>query len=253
VRDFLLGATLVNGRGEVLSFGGQVIKNVAGYDVSRLLAGSLGCLGVIAEVSLKVMPVAPATATLRFELDQAEALRRLQAWGGQPLPINASAWWKGSLLLRLRGAMAAVQAALASMKQLGGVAIDAERAAAFWDGLRNHGDEYFLHARSAVQADPEMVLWRLSVPQTAAPLALEGDQLIEWGGAQRWLLTPQPASQVRDAASQAGGHATIFRAQHKTAGVFAPLQSPLDEIHRELKKSFDPTGLFNPGRMYPGL
>ena len=253
VRDFLLGATLVNGRGEVLSFGGQVIKNVAGYDVSRLLAGSLGCLGVIAEVSLKVMPVAPATATLRFELDQAEALRRLQAWGGQPLPINASAWWKGSLLLRLRGAMAAVQAALASMKQLGGVAIDAERATAFWDGLRNHADEYFMQARAAVQADPDMALWRLSVPQTAAPLALEGDQLIEWGGAQRWLLTSQPASQVRDAASQAGGHSTIFRAQRKTPGVFAPLQSPLDEIHRELKKSFDPTGLFNPGRMYPGL
>ena len=253
VRDFILGATVVNGRGEVLSFGGQVIKNVAGYDVSRLLAGSMGSLGVIAEVSLKVMPMAPATATVRFEIDQATALKRLNEWGGQPLPVNASAWWDGTLVLRLRGALAAVQAALARMKNEGGVVIEPELASPFWTGLRNHSDEFFSKAQAAVKADPAMALWRLSVPQTAAAMNLPGELLIEWGGAQRWLLSAHPAGAVRDAASQAGGHATLFRAQDKSAGVFAPLQSPLDQIHRDLKKSFDPTGLFNPGRLYPGL
>lgn len=253
VRDFVLGATLVNGRGEVLSFGGQVMKNVAGYDVSRLLAGSMGTLGVIAEVSLKVLPIAPATATVRFEVDEAAALARLNAWGGQPLPINASAWWDGALLLRLRGALAAVQTALAGMKQQGATVVDPEAASPFWTGLRNHSDEYFQRAESAVKTNPATALWRLSVPQTAPPLKLAGEQLIEWGGAQRWLVSALPAAQVRDAATQVGGHATLFRAQDKAAGVFAPLQSPLDQIHRDLKKSFDPTGLFNPGRLYPGL
>ena len=253
VRDFVLGATVVNGRGEVLSFGGQVMKNVAGYDVARLMAGSMGTLGVIAEVSLKVLPIAPATATVRFELDEATALARLNAWGGQPLPVNASAWWDGALLLRLRGALAAVQAALAGMKRQGGMVVEPELAAPFWTGLRNHTDEFFQRAQAAVQTNPGMALWRLSVPQTAAPMNLDGEQLIEWGGAQRWLLSALPAAQVRDAAIQAGGHAALFRAQDKAAGVFAPLQSPLDQIHRELKKSFDPTGLFNPGRLYPGL
>jgi glycolate oxidase FAD binding subunit len=253
VRDFVLGATVINGRGEVLSFGGQVMKNVAGYDVSRLLAGSMGTLGVIAEVSLKVLPIAPATATVRFELDEATALNRLNAWGGQPLPINASAWWDGALLLRLRGALAAVQAALAHMKQQGGAVVGPDDASPFWAGLRHQSDEYFERATHAVKTNPGTALWRLSVPQTAPPLNLNGEQLIEWGGAQRWLVSALPAAQVRDAATQVGGHATLFRGQDKSAGVFAPLQSPLDQIHRDLKKSFDPTGLFNPGRLYPGL
>ena len=140
VRDYVLGATMLNGRGEVLSFGGQVMKNVAGYDVSRLLAGSLGTLGVILEVSLKVMPVAPATVTLRMEMDQATALARLNDWGGQPIPLNASAWWDGNLILRLRGALAAVQAARA---RLGGDVVEPEHASPFWHGLRDHTDEFF--------------------------------------------------------------------------------------------------------------
>lgn len=253
VRDFVLGATVVNGRGEVLSFGGQVMKNVAGYDVSRLLAGSLGTLGLIAEVSLKVLPIAPATATVRFEMDEASALRQLNLWGGQPLPINASAWWDGNLVLRLRGALAAVQAALAGMKRQGGQAVEPEQGSAFWAGLRDHRDDFFVRAQQRVLADANAALWRLSLPQTAPPLGLKGELLIEWGGGQRWLLSSEAAATVRDAAVQAGGHATLFRGQDKSAGVFAPLQSPLDQIHRDLKKSFDPTGLFNPGRLYSGL
>ena len=252
VRDYVLGATLLNGRGEVLTFGGQVMKNVAGYDVSRLLAGSLGTLGVILEVSLKVLPVAPATLTLRLELDQASALARLNAWGGEPLPLNASAWWDGNLLVRLSGAVAAVHAA---RTRIGGDVINADDAAPFWQGLRNHDDEFFAAAHAAVDgANPAgAALWRLSVPQTAAPLALPGDLLIEWGGAQRWLCSPAPASTVREAVAAVGGHATLFAALDKSAGVFAPLSAPLARIHRELKTSFDPARVFNPGRLYPGL
>jgi glycolate oxidase FAD binding subunit len=248
VRDYVLGATLLNGRAEVLSFGGQVMKNVAGYDVSRLLAGSLGTLGVILEVSLKVLPLAPATATVRFELAQISAMQKINEWSGLPLPINASAWWDGMLVVRLRGALAAVQSALVA---LGGDVIEPTQAITFWRGLRNQTDEYFEKARAAVAHGG--ALWRLSVPPTAPPLAVSGEQLIEWGGAQRWLCTALPAALVRDAATLAGGHATLFMSNDKSAGAFAPLCAPLDRIHRELKKSFDPQGVFNPGRLYPDL
>ncbi len=251
VRDHLLGATLINGRGEVLSFGGQVMKNVAGYDVARLLAGSMGTLGVIAEVSLKVLPLAAATATLRFDRDQASALQQLNRWGGQPLPINASAWWDGVLVLRLRGAAAAVDAAGVALRPLGGELIDPALADSFWQGLRDHRDEYFDAAHAATARGAS--LWRLALPQTAPVLDLPGETLLEWGGAQRWLSSDAPAGAVRDACAAVGGHATLFRSRDKSPGVFSPLTSPLDRIHRELKRSFDPAGVFNPGRLYPNL
>ena len=249
VRDYVLGATLLNGRAELLSFGGTVMKNVAGYDVSRVLAGSLGIFGVICEVSLKVLPLPPASVTLRLEMDAETAIRRLNEWGGQPLPLNASAWWDGTLVLRLSGAAAAVSAAQA---RIGGEAIEPPAAQAFWQGLRDHRDEFFVGAAKAV--DGGAGLWRLSVPATAPPLKLSGEQLLEWGGAQRWICTSAPAQALRDAAAAAGGHAVLFRARDK-AGVatFAPLRPPLDRIHRELKRSFDPDAIFNPGRLVPGL
>ncbi len=246
LRDHVLGATLLNGSGEIMSFGGQVIKNVAGYDVSRLFAGAMGTLGIVLEVSLKVLPVARASATLRFELDQASALERLHEWGGLPLPLDASAWWDGNLLVRLSGADAAVQGAAL---RLGGESIDATLAGPFWDGLRDHGDDYFVRARRV--AERGGALWRLSLPQTAPVLDLEGDTLVEWHGAQRWLITSQHSAGVRAAAAAVGGHATLFRARSKTPGVFAPLAAPLDRIHRQLKQAFDPAGIFNPGRLYP--
>ena len=247
VRDYVLGATLLDGRGELLSFGGQVMKNVAGYDVSRLLAGAMGVLGVICEVSLKVLPRPPATLTLRLELDEAQALRRLNEWGGRPLPLNASAWWEGTLVVRLAGAAAAVQSARAA---IGGEVIDAAMADPFWDGLRDQRDEFFVGALKAVAAGAG--LWRLSVPSTAPPLKLSGEQLIEWGGAQRWLCTTAPAQTLRDAAAAVGGHATLFRAHRREdGGRPAPLAPPLARIHRELKRAFDPDGLFNRGRLYP--
>lgn len=248
VRDHVLGASLLNARGEVLHFGGTVMKNVAGYDVSRLLAGSMGTLGVILEVSLKVLPIAPATATLRFDCDQPTAIDMLNRWGGHPLPLSASAWWDGTLVLRLRGAEAAVQAA---MHTLGGELIDAGQAELFWRGLRDQSDTFFVNAQNA--AERGVALWRVSVPPATPPLVFSGEQLIEWHGAQRWVSTATPAGLVREAATQAGGYATLFMAKDKSPGAFTPPAAPLADVHRRLKASFDPDGRFNPGRLYPGL
>jgi glycolate oxidase FAD binding subunit len=248
VRDHLLGAVMINGQGELLSFGGTVMKNVAGFDVSRVLAGSMGVLGLITEVTLKVLPLPAAVATLRFEFDQGAALMALNRWGGEPLPIEASAWWDGALVLRLAGAAAAVESAV---HKLGGDAIPADLAASFWTGLRDQRDEFFVGAERAVAGGAR--LWRLSVPSTTPELKLHGEQLIEWGGAQRWVVTPLEPRALREAAAAVGGHATLFRALDKSGGVFAPLSAPLAAIHRRLKASFDPHGVFNPGRLYPDL
>ncbi len=240
VRDYVLGSTLLNGKGELLTFGGQVMKNVAGYDVSRLLAGSLGTLGLITEVSLKVLPRAVAEATLVFELDEAQALAQLNRWGAQPLPVNASCWHAGALMLRLRGAHAAVEAA---KKTLGGQPMDDGAATLLWNALREQTAPFFELAEGEA-------LMRLSVPDTAPPLGL-GPTLIEWGGAQRWLKLPLSATAPQAVPAGIPGHATLFRGGDKSAGVFTPLAAPLDRITRELKKQFDPAGIFNRGRMYP--
>jgi glycolate oxidase FAD binding subunit len=252
VRDYVLGATLVNGRGEVLTFGGQVMKNVAGYDVSRVLAGSLGTLGLIAEVSLKVLPVAPAEATLAFECSQADALRLVNEWGGRPLPLNASCWFEnagaGILYLRLRGAVAAVEAACA---HLGGERQETTGAAAYWQLLRDQQHPWF----AADHDHNGPALWRLSVPQTAPVLAIEGNApLIEWHGAQHWYKAPTGhAARIRSIARAAGGHATLFRtpASHAPGAVprFDVLSAPAARIHRALMQEFDPQGIFNRGRL----
>lgn len=238
VRDFVLGAVMMDGRGEVLHFGGQVMKNVAGYDVSRLLTGSLGTLGLILEVSVKVLPRPVAQQSLQFSMGQAQALHQLNVWGGQPLPISASSWQDGKLSVRLSGARAAVDAAI--IKMGGEPFVDAD---AFWDQLREHQLPFF--------AETAEGLWRLSLPTVAPALQLPGEQLIEWGGAQRWLKTSAPASTIRAAAEAAGGHATLYRGGDKSLGVFHPLKTPVADIHRRLKASFDPAGIFNPQRMYP--
>jgi glycolate oxidase FAD binding subunit len=250
VRDYVLGLTLVNGRGELLVFGGQVMKNVAGYDVSRLMAGALGTLGLIAEVSLKVLPIAPAEATLKFAMSQDEALRRLNDWGGRPLPLNASCWvddaGSRTLYLRLRGAVAAVQAAC---RTLGGERQDNALTAPDWALCRDQRLPWF-------EERGGRDLWRLSVPQTAPVLDLPEPPLVEWHGGQRWVRAEQgDARRLREIATRAGGHATLFApgAQRGAAAVerFAPLAPPLERIHRELKRQFDPAGIFNRGRLHP--
>ena len=265
VRDYVLGVKVLDGKGELLNFGGQVMKNVAGYDVSRLMAGALGTLGLMLEVSLKVLPKPHAEATLRLEMPQDQAIETMNRWGGQPLPLSATCWCDGALTLRLSGARAAVAAARG---KIGGEAVaDAE---AFWRSVREQQLAFFVGgalaptaaagnlvgAKAPPTATPPTnspALWRLSLPSKTAPLALAGAQLIEWGGALRWLTFDGPAALVREAAAQAGGHATLFRGADKSAGAFQPLPAPLMLIHRNLKRSFDPQGLFNPGRLYPDL
>ena len=237
MRDFVLGARLVDGRGNLLAFGGRVMKNVAGYDVARTLAGSLGILGVIVEISLKVLPRPPAETTLRFDMDESRVLGKLTEWGGQPLPISASAWSGGQLALRLSGAPAAISAA---RNALGGEQVD---GIPFWTSLREQQHPFFAG---------DAPLWRVSLPSTAGPLALGTEQMIEWGGALRWVRSTAAAEDIRSRARQLGGHATLFRGGERSK-VFTPLSAGLLGIHRRLKAEFDPAGIFNPGRLYPGL
>ncbi|MFH1658291.1 MAG: glycolate oxidase subunit GlcE [Pseudomonadota bacterium] len=240
VRDFVLGVKLVDGTGQVLNFGGQVMKNVAGYDVSRLIAGSLGTLGVIAEVTLKVLPKPVAETTLVFECDATEAIRRLNEWGGQPLPISASFWHDGQLWLRLSGPRAAVEAATA---KLGGVStVNPEK---HWNSIREQ-------THPAFAASP---LWRLALPSTAPCPGLDGLRAIEWGGALRWYAGEVDGDHqaIRAAAIRLGGHAVLYRAPESLRcleGAFATLPPALLALHRRLKKAFDPQGILNPGRLY---
>jgi glycolate oxidase FAD binding subunit len=241
LRDFVLGSKILDGRGEPLAFGGQVMKNVAGYDVSRLLAGSLGTLGLILEVSLKVLPRPPAELTLRLEMPEGKALENMNRWGGQPLPISASAWQDGELCVRLSGAASGIRAAA---EKIGGGKIAPDQAGRFWTGIREQTDPFFAG---------EGPLWRLSLPSHAPRIDLPGAQLIEWGGSLRWLKTSADAQTVRTAALRAGGHAALFRSAQKAAEAFAPLPKVLARLHRELKSAFDPAGILNPGRLYAEL
>ena len=266
VRDFILGARFINGLGEHLTFGGQVMKNVAGYDVSRLMAGSWGTLGLITEVSLKVLPVQPAEATLMCAgLAQGAALDLLHRWGGQPLPLNASAWVRDDtaqpvadyLFVRLRGAVAAVQSALqtlsADARALGAQVqqMDNAEAAQDWRASGEQALQFF------TPPSADACLWRLSLPQTAPVLDVPQPQYIEWQGAQRWLWAPASAAvALRELAQSVGGHATLFRASaahaevDKAVGVNAPLEAVQQRIQQQLQKQFDPQGVFATGRLY---
>ena len=244
-RDFVLGAKLLDGAGQLKAFGGQVMKNVAGYDVSRLLCGSLGILGLVTEVSLKVLPRPPAEATLEMTLAEADAIGHLNSWGGQPIPISATAWHASQLRVRLSGARAAVDAAAQRFEQTNAARrLDAQSADRFWADLREHRDAFFAG---------DEALWRVSVPSVTPPLGLAGSTLIEWGGALRWVRVAGSADEVRAAARDAGGSATLFRAADKACGAFAPLSPTLAGLHRRIKSEFDPSGIFNPGRMYAEL
>ena len=236
VRDFVLGVRMLDGHGDDLKFGGQVMKNVAGYDVSRLMTGSLGTLGVLLEVSLKVLPRPAEEVTLVFEMDESEAIEQVNRWSGKPLPLSASCYDNSLLSVRLSGTPAAVR--VAQQKMGGALRHD---GAKFWQSVREHTLYFF-------QTDTP--LWRISLPATHPPLTLPGRQLLEWGGAVRWLESAADAQMIRQMAQQAGGQATLFRAKEKPVGVFHPLSRALLNIHQRLKLTFDPHGIFNPGRMY---
>jgi glycolate oxidase FAD binding subunit len=243
VRDYVLGVRMLDGNGNDLNFGGRVMKNVAGYDVSRLMVGSLGTLGLLLEISLKVLPLPAMELTLQMPMDEAEAIHRMNFWAGKPLPVSAFCFCDDRLILRLSGAEPAVRAAHAI---IGGEELS--DATGFWRSIREQQHSFFSTGKP---------LWRLSVKCTTPPLSLPGAQLIEWGGALRWLAADDEGDAVqiavRKMASAAGGHATLFRHGESPTAVFHPLTPPMMRITRRLKEKFDPAGILNPGRMYPEI
>ncbi len=233
VRDFVLGTRVITGLGKHLKFGGEVMKNVAGYDLSRLMAGSFGCLGVITEVSLKVLPKPRLCTSIALEMDSTRALARLAEWGQQPLPISAASHDGRVLRLRLEGGEGSVAAA---HDRLGGESIDP----VYWRALNEHRLDFFTDGRP---------LWRLSLPTNTDVLDLPGEQLIDWAGAQRWLKSSACGSEIRAIVNAVGGHATCY--SHGLDDTpFQPLATPVLRYHRQLKAQLDPHGVFNPGRMY---
>ncbi len=238
-RDLVLGARVLTGRAEVLRFGGEVMKNVAGYDVSRLMVGAYGTLGILLDVSLKVLPIPSVTRTLVQDCSMADALTRMTRWAGQPLPVTATLWDGAQLWVRLAGAGQGVTEAAA---RIGGDPVDDDLAALFWrEQVREQRHDFFAG---------ETPLWRLSLPSSAPPLNLPGSQWIEWGGAQRWLRSELDAATIRARVEAVGGQATLFRGGDRTGAVFHPLPPALLQLHRQLKQAFDPQGILNPGRLY---
>ena len=232
VRDYVLGSRVITGHGTLLRFGGEVMKNVAGYDVSRLMAGSFGCLGLLTEVSMKVLPRPRQCVSLRLEMSTHQALEALAQWGQQPLPISAACHDGEALHVRLEGGEGSV---LSARQRLGGEPLDGN----YWSDLREQ--------RLAFFNDPAP-LWRLSLPIATGELDLPGRQLIDWGGAQRWLKSTAPAAHIREQASTVGGHATGYAMGEDSS---PPLAAALMRYHRALKQQLDPQGVFNPGRLYP--
>lgn len=236
VRDFVLGTRVITGHGKHLRFGGEVMKNVAGYDLSRLMAGSYGSLGVITEVSLKVLPKPRQALSISLDMDSDRALKRLAEWGQQPLPISAACHDGQRLHLRLEGGEGSVAAA---HDRLGGERLDA----AYWADLNEHRLSFF---------DEDQPLWRLSLPHNTPRLSLPGLQMIDWGGAQRWLKSDAEAAFIRKVVDEVGGHVTCY-SHGLIDSPFQPLPAALMRYHRNLKQQLDPGGIFNPGRLYAEL
>ena len=239
VRDAVLGVQILNGKAEILSFGGQVMKNVAGYDLSRLMAGSLGTLAIILQVSFKVMPRPTAETTLVREVDARQALSLMNQWATNPLPLSGLCWANGVLYTRLSGSRASIDSAA---KKLGGDLLS--DGAGFWRRLRDQNLGFF---------DTQTSLWRLSVAPATPMSDLNGQWLLDWGGAQRWLISDEEPERVFRAAAELGGHACRFRSDDRSAKVFQPLSVSLCKIHKQLKQAFDPQGIFNAHRMYQDL
>ena len=226
-RDFVLGTKVINGRGDTLKFGGQVMKNVAGYDVSRLLVGSFGTLGVLLEASLKVLPRPALEITLGFEMPVARAIETMNTWAGQPLPLSAGAHSGETLYIRLSGTESAVRAA---HTRLGGQRL--EHGPTIWEDLREHRRDFFR---------TDQPLWRLSVPPATRPIDLPGKWLIDWGGAQRWLVSEAADGAVEAAATNSGGYAAIF-------GKPVPigrLPHALRTLNSAVRSAMDPQRLLN--------
>ena len=263
-RDFVLGARILDGKGQDLSFGGKVMKNVAGYDVSRLLPGSLGTLALLLEASVKVLPKPAATATLRCQISQEKALQVLNEWAGQPLPLSASCWigsskgGDGELTFRIAGAAAAVKAAIPLMSSLAlATEVNKEVAENFWHDLR----EQKLSAFNNLGAD--QTLYRLSLPAACGPLSITGAEdatILEWHGQQRWIKAPGDEATfkaIKTIASSHGGHATCFRQGENVDPSYQRFtllseqthSQALEAVQERLRSAFDPAGVFATKRL----
>lgn len=238
VRDVVLGVRLLNGHGEILKFGGEVMKNVAGFDVSRLMVGALGTLGVVLDVSMKVLPRPEADTTLIFAMNPDAALIQMNRWAGQKWPFSAACFDGVAVRIRLSGAETAIATA---QKKLGGDVLADDEATSFWADVREQKLGFF---------QGETTLWRLSLASATAQPVLSGAWFIDWGGALRWLKTDQPAETIFQSAHALGGHACRFRSP--LGGQFQPLSTGLEKLHRNIKQAFDPHGIFNVGRLYEG-
>ncbi len=238
-RDFVLGSTILNGKAEVLHFGGEVMKNVAGYDVSRLMCGAMGTLGVLLEVSIKVLPRPETELTLVHELGVNESLHKVHQLARQSLPISATCFDDNNLYIRLSGTDGAVKAA---RKLVGGEELQGNEQ--YWQQLKEQQLSYFDNVAS---------IWRLSLVSNAPVLDLKGKTLYEWNGAQRWYVGADKEDSIREQVAQLGGHAVCFRHCDVHQQVFHPLDSGLLKLHRQLKQAFDPNSIFNQGRMYPEI
>ena len=242
-RDFLLGCKIINGKGEILSFGGEVMKNVAGYDVSRLMAGAMGTLGVLLEVSLKVLPKPEMESTQFFQCSAVEALEKIHDLSQTPLPLSASSYHDSILRIRLSGATEALKAAVDTVG--GETMAEAEQ---YWHQLKEQQLGFFTG---------EKPLWRISLASDIESPGLpaehdKDDCLYEWGGALRWLKSDIPAEVIQCAAADMDGQASLFRHDGQSS-IFQPLPPGLMRIHQNLKQAFDPENILNPGKLYPEL
>jgi len=237
-RDFVLGCKVLNGRGEILNFGGRVMKNVAGYDVSRLMVGAFGTLGILLEISLKVLPRSAASHTLMQECSPIEAIEKMSVLRTHSMPVDAACYHAGQCYFRLSGSEQGVQHArtLLSGEEL-------THAEDFWHNLREQQLHFF---------DANKPLYRIAVKPDTAPLPLSGEWLIDWAGTQRWLVSDEPLEHIRSVVAGRGGHVTVWRRGNRDT-VFQPLSAPLLSLHRNLKNSFDPNNIFNRDRMYADI
>ena len=236
-RDFVLGCKLLNGRGEILRFGGQVMKNVAGYDVSRLMTGAHGTLGVLLEVSLKVLPRPAASVTLSHECSASEAISYMSSLLALPYPVDGVCYDGEHCHVRISGSAQAVQDA--RNKIPGEVWPNAER---YWEKLREHTLPFFQHHGT---------LYRVMVKPATLPLPIKGSWLLDWGGAQRWLYSDEDLATIRHQVALVGGHVSVFRGP--ATARFQPLPTAALNLHRRIKAGFDPHNLFNRGALYAQL
>ncbi len=235
VRDAVLGIRLINGFGEHLRFGGQVMKNVAGYDLSRAQAGAFGTLGVITEISLKVLPRPEASLTLAQEQDATGAIQAMNEYARCSQALTGACWVGGFLYLRLAGANSAVTAAA---RACGGDVLDDE---SFWYSIKEQQHPFFAG---------EQNVWRFSIKPDAQHWREDGEWLIDWGGAQRWLRGEYNFATLESEAMVAQGQVGLFRGKQRKGETFATPSPGVKLLHQRLKKAFDPQGVFNPGRLY---